>query len=114
VRADGRITKPVAQAALQRLNVDEYGLDDMDAQILKMIIEKFDGGPVGLNTIAVAVGEDAGTLEEVYEPYLIQQGYLQRTPRGRAATPAAYRHFGYTPRSDAGPQESFFDNGAGT
>lgn len=114
VRADGTITRPVAEAALTRLNVDEYGLDDMDAQILKMIIEKFDGGPVGLNTIAVAVGEDPGTLEEVYEPYLIQQGYLQRTPRGRAATPAAYRHFGFLPRSDRGPQESFFDNGAGT
>ncbi len=114
VRADGKITQQVAEAALQRLNVDEYGLDDMDAQILKMIIEKFDGGPVGLNTIAVAVGEDAGTLEEVYEPYLIQQGYLQRTPRGRAATPAAYRHFGYTPRSEPGPQENLFDNGAGT
>jgi len=114
VRADGTITRPVAEAALTRLNVDEYGLDDMDSQILKMIIEKFDGGPVGLNTIAVAVGEDPGTLEEVYEPYLIQQGYLQRTPRGRAATPAAYRHFGYMPRSTSGSQESFFDNGAGT
>lgn len=114
VRADGAITRPVAEAALTRLNVDEYGLDDMDAQILKMIIEKFDGGPVGLNTIAVAVGEDPGTIEEVYEPYLIQQGYLQRTPRGRAATPAAYRHFGYMPRSQHGPQESLFDNGAGT
>jgi len=114
VRADGEITQPVAEAALKRLNVDEYGLDDMDAQILKMIIEKFDGGPVGLNTIAVAVGEDPGTLEEVYEPYLIQQGYLQRTPRGRAATAAAYRHFGFSPRSESGPQESFFENGAGT
>lgn len=114
VRADGIINREVAEAALTRLNVDEYGLDDMDSQILRMIIEKFDGGPVGLNTIAVAVGEDAGTLEEVYEPYLIQQGYLQRTPRGRAATPAAYRHFGYTPRPDAGPQESLFENGAGT
>ncbi len=112
VRADGTITREVANAALRRLNVDEYGLDDMDAQILKAIIEKFDGGPVGLNTIAVAVGEDPGTLEEVYEPYLIQQGYLQRTPRGRAATPAAYRHFGYTTRSNSGPQESLFDNGA--
>jgi len=113
VRADGKIDRQVAEAALERLNVDEYGLDDMDAQILKMIIEKFEGGPVGLNTIAVAVGEDPGTLEEVYEPFLIQQGYLQRTPRGRAATPAAYRHFGYTPRAESGPQESFFDDGAG-
>lgn len=113
VRADGTITRDVANAALGRLNVDEYGLDDMDAQILKAIIDKFDGGPVGLNTIAVAVGEDPGTLEEVYEPYLIQQGYLQRTPRGRAATPAAYRHFGYTTRCDIGSQESLFENGAG-
>ncbi len=112
VRADGTITLEVAQAALLRLNVDEYGLDDMDARILRMIIEKFDGGPVGLNTIAVAVGEDAGTLEEVYEPFLIQQGFLHRTPRGRAATPAAYRHFGYTPPNVASGQESFFDDGA--
>jgi Holliday junction DNA helicase RuvB len=110
VRADGSITQTVAREALQGLNVDEYGLDDMDGRILTMIIEKFDGGPVGLNTIAVAVGEDPGTLEEVYEPFLIQQGFLHRTPRGRAATPAAYRHFGYTPPSRNG-QSSFFDDG---
>lgn len=97
VRADGAIVHDVAVAALARLNVDEYGLDDMDARLLKLIIEKFDGGPVGLNTIAVAVGEDAGTIEDVYEPFLIQQGFLHRTPRGRQATPTAYRHFGYTP-----------------
>ena len=95
VRADGAIDRATARAALGRLDVDEFGLDDMDARILTTIIEKFEGGPVGLNTIAVAVGEDAGTLEEVYEPFLIQQGFLQRTPRGRAATPAAYRHFGF-------------------
>ncbi len=101
VRADGVITRDVADQALARLNVDEYGLDDMDARILKVIIEKFNGGPVGLNTVAVAVGEDAGTLEEVYEPFLIQQGFLMRTPRGRAATPTAYRHFGFSePRGD--------------
>jgi Holliday junction DNA helicase RuvB len=87
----------VADTALALLNVDQYGLDDMDARILTLIIEKYGGGPVGLNTIAVAVGEDAGTIEEVYEPFLIQQGFLHRTPRGRAATPAAYRHFGFTP-----------------
>ena len=75
--------------------MDEFGLDDMDARLLKTIIEKFEGGPVGLGTLAVAVGEDAGTLEEVYEPYLIQQGFLQRTPRGRIATSTAYRHFGF-------------------
>jgi Holliday junction DNA helicase RuvB len=97
VRADGRITTDVANEALSRLNVDEFGLDDMDARILSLIIEKFDGGPVGLGTIAVAVGEDAGTLQDVYEPFLIQQGFLQRTPRGRMATPLAYRRFGLTP-----------------
>jgi Holliday junction DNA helicase RuvB len=97
VRADGRITAGVADAALARLNVDEFGLDDMDARILTTIIEKFAGGPVGLGTVAVAVGEDAGTLEEVYEPYLIQQGFLERTPRGRCATPLAYQRFGLIP-----------------
>lgn len=110
VRADGAITAAVADAALERLNVDGYGLDDMDARILKLIIEKFEGGPVGLNTLAVAVGEDAETLEEVYEPFLIQQGFLNRTPRGRMATATAYRHFGYTPPADAPPaQPSMFD-----
>ncbi len=107
VRAHGVITAQVASEALSRLNVDEYGLDDMDARILRVIIEKFEGGPVGLNTIAAAVGEDPGTLEEVYEPYLLQQGFLDRTPRGRTATLAAYRHFGYI-RSQAS-QESLFD-----
>ncbi|HUQ14713.1 MAG TPA: Holliday junction branch migration DNA helicase RuvB [Gemmatimonadales bacterium] len=97
VRADGRITAGVADAALARLNVDEFGLDDMDARILTTIIEKFAGGPVGLGTVAVAVGEDPGTLEEVYEPYLIQQGFLERTPRGRCATPLAYQRFRLTP-----------------
>ena len=97
VRADGRITVEVADAALARLNVDEFGLDDMDARILTTIIEKFAGGPVGLGTVAVAVGEDAGTLEEVYEPYLIQQGFLERTPRGRCATALAYQRFGLIP-----------------
>jgi Holliday junction DNA helicase RuvB len=95
VRAGGVIDQVTAQAALSRLDVDEFGLDDMDARILTTIIEKFGGGPVGLNTVAVAVGEDAGTLEEVYEPFLIQQGFLDRTPRGRIATAAAYKHFGF-------------------
>jgi Holliday junction DNA helicase RuvB len=113
VRADGVISPQVAEAGLARLNVDEYGLDDMDARILQIIIEKFDGGPVGLNTIAVAVGEDAGTLEEVYEPFLIQQGFLHRTPRGRTASPAAYRHFGFTPPIQAGDQKSMFGDEAG-
>ncbi|MEO8201727.1 MAG: Holliday junction branch migration DNA helicase RuvB, partial [Gemmatimonadota bacterium] len=97
VRADGRITVQVARDALARLNVDEFGLDDMDARILTTIIEKFSGGPVGLNTIAIAVGEDSGTLEEVYEPYLIQQGFLERTARGRCATALAYKRFGIKP-----------------
>ena len=97
VKADGSITSDVAASALARLNVDEFGLDDMDARILSTIIEKFGGGPVGLGTVAVAVGEDAGTLQDVYEPYLIQQGFLERTPRGRCATPLAYRRFGLKP-----------------
>ena len=97
VRAGGVITAEVAGAALQRLNVDEFGLDDMDARILTTIIEKFGGGPVGLQTLGAAVGEDSGTLEEVYEPYLLQQGFLERTPRGRTATAMAYRRFGITP-----------------
>ncbi len=87
VRADGAITRDVANAALSRLNVDEYGLDDMDGRILRTIIEKYDGGPTGLNTLAVAIGEDAETVEAVYEPFLIQQGFLERTPRGRMAPP---------------------------
>jgi Holliday junction DNA helicase RuvB len=103
VRAQGRITGDVAREALARLNVDEFGLDDMDARILMTIIEKFGGGPVGLNTVAVAVGEDSGTLEEVYEPYLIQQGFLERTPRGRCATALAYRRFGITPPASQAP-----------
>jgi Holliday junction DNA helicase RuvB len=97
VKADGRVSAPVASAALARLNVDEFGLDDMDARILTTIIQKFGGGPVGLGTVAVAVGEDAGTLQDVYEPFLIQQGYLERTQRGRCVTPLAYRRFGLTP-----------------
>jgi holliday junction DNA helicase RuvB len=97
VKGSGFITREVAGRALQMLDVDEFGLDDMDARILKTIIEKFDGGPVGLGTIAAAVGEDANTIEEVYEPFLLQNGFVQRTSRGRMATPNAYRHFGYTP-----------------
>jgi holliday junction DNA helicase RuvB len=106
VKADGRITVAVAAAALARLNVDEFGLDDMDARILTTIIQKFGGGPVGLGTVAVAVGEDAGTLQDVYEPYLIQQGFLERTQRGRCATPLAYRRFGLTPPAG---QATIFD-----
>jgi Holliday junction DNA helicase RuvB len=94
VESDGRITDQVADSALLRLEVDALGLDDMDKRILEAIIKKFNGGPVGLNTLAVAVSEEADTLEEVYEPYLIQEGFLKRTPRGREATDLAYRHLG--------------------
>jgi len=106
VRAQGHITGSVARDALARLNVDEFGLDDMDARILRTLIEKFGGGPVGLTTLAVSVGEDSGTLEEVYEPYLIQQGFLERTSRGRCATVHAYRRFDITPPAG---QTTIFD-----
>lgn len=112
VRADGTIDAETAIEGLAMLNVDEYGLDEMDGRVLKAIIETFDGGPVGLQSLAVAVGEDAGTLEEVYEPYLIQNGYLQRTSRGRVATARAYRRFGYAlPRERDGQGALFEDDG---
>jgi len=94
---DGEIDLGITQHALKALNVDEDGLDEMDNRILSTIIEKFKGGPVGLTTIATAVGEEPGTIEEVYEPFLIQEGFLQRTPRGREATEKAYKHLGLTP-----------------
>jgi Holliday junction DNA helicase RuvB len=94
VLSDGKVDLAIAQHALKALNVDEHGLDEMDNRILLAIIEKFKGGPVGLTTIATAVGEEAGTLEEVYEPFLIQEGFLQRTPRGREVTAKAYEHLG--------------------
>jgi len=94
VEGDGNITATIAQKSLLRLEVDEVGLDDMDKRILEAIIKKFNGGPVGLNTLAVAVGEESDTVEEVYEPYLIQEGFLMRTPRGREATERAYKHLG--------------------
>ncbi len=97
VKADGFITQAVAREALAMLDVDEFGLDEMDSRLLRAIIEKFEGGPVGVSTIAAAVGEDADTIEEVYEPFLVQHGFLQRTPRGRVATTQAYRHLGYPP-----------------
>ena len=96
VRADGKITRPVADAALTMIEIDHDGLDEMDKRILEAIIYKFSGGPVGLNSVGVAVGEDASTIEEVNEPFLIMQGYLKRTPRGREALPAAYRKLGAT------------------
>ncbi len=110
VRADGRITREVAHNALQLLEVDQFGLDEMDTRLLRAVIEKFDGGPVGIGSIAAAVGEDADTIEEVYEPFLVQNGFLHRTPRGRVATAQAYRHFGFTPPAadGGGGQPSLF------
>ncbi len=99
---DGQIDIGITQHALKALNVDEHGLDEMDNRILSCIIEKFKGGPVGITTIATAVGEESGTLEEVYEPFLIQEGFLQRTPRGREATAKAYEHLGKKPRNQSG------------
>ena len=95
----GEIRAELARFALGRLEVDEAGFDRMDRQLLRALIEKYAGGPVGLDTLAAAIGEDRGTIEDIYEPFLIQEGYLDRTPRGRVATERAYRHFGVTPRA---------------
>ena len=94
VKYEGHITKEVAAFALDLLEVDKLGLDQNDRNILMTIIEKFQGGPVGLETLAAAIGEDAGTIEDVYEPYLVKNGFLNRTPKGRVATDFAYKHFG--------------------
>lgn len=102
VRAQGVIDGEVAREALRLLDVDEYGLDEMDTRVLRTLVEKFDGGPVGLQSLAVAMGEDPGTLEEVYEPFLIMEGFLQRTTRGRVATPRAFRRLGIEPPPTAG------------
>ena len=106
MKGNGDIEIGIAKHALDALNVDKYGLDEMDNRILLTIIDKFKGGPVGVNTIATAVGEDPGTLEEVYEPYLIQEGFLMRTPRGREVTALAYQHLGRIPK---GMENSLFD-----
>lgn len=103
VLGNGVIDLGVTQHGLKALNVDEYGLDDMDNKILLTIIDKFKGGPVGITTIATAVGEEAGTIEEVYEPFLIQEGFLQRTPRGREVTAKAYEHLGKKPHGGTNP-----------
>jgi Holliday junction DNA helicase RuvB len=102
IKGDGDIDKKITQYSLDALNVDEHGLDEMDNRILSAIIDKFKGGPVGLTTISTAVGEQAGTIEEVYEPYLIQEGYLMRTPRGRQATELAFKHLGKVKPADQG------------
>ncbi len=94
IEGNGEVTKDIAHESLLRLDVDELGLDDMDKRILKVMLEKFSGGPVGINTLAVAVGENAETLEEIYEPYLIQEGLMKRTPKGRVVTDLTFRHFG--------------------
>lgn len=106
VRGSGRIDIPIAKHALEALNIDRYGLDQIDNRILLTIIDKFKGGPVGLTTIGTAIGEDPGTIEEVYEPFLIKEGFLKRTPRGREVTELAYRHLG---RIGEMPQPSLFD-----
>ncbi|MFV8835454.1 Holliday junction branch migration DNA helicase RuvB [Aquisalimonas sp.] len=112
VRAQGHVTVDVADQALRMLNVDDSGFDDQDRRLLQTIIEKFDGGPVGVDNLAAAIGEERGTIEEVLEPFLIQRGFMMRTPRGRTATATAYRHFGLAPppRTDA-PSGDLFSDG---
>lgn len=99
VKGTGRIDTAITKVALEALNIDQYGLDEIDNKILLTIIDKFKGGPVGISTIATAIGEDSGTVEEVYEPFLIMEGFIKRTPRGRMVTELAYRHFGRNPYS---------------
>ena len=109
VKGNGRIDARIAQVALKALNIDQYGLDEIDNKILLTIIDKFRGGPVGLSTIATAIGEDAGTVEEVYEPFLIMEGFIKRTPRGRMVTELAYRHFGRNPYGGNIMEPNLFD-----
>jgi len=111
VSGDGKIHKEIADHALLKMEVDREGLDVMDRKILRVILEKFHGGPVGVETISASVSEERDTIEDVYEPFLIQQGFLKRTPRGRVATPAAYRHLGLTPPKRDSLQESLFEDG---
>ena len=108
VKGNGRITADITKLALQALNIDQYGLDETDNKILLTIIDKFRGGPVGISTIATAIGEDAGTVEEVYEPFLIMEGFIKRTPRGRMATKLAYSHLGRNPYSGNIMEPSLF------
>ena len=110
VKGNGRIDTVITQLSLSALNIDQYGLDEIDNKILLTIIDKFKGGPVGVSTIATAIGEDAGTVEEVYEPYLIMEGFIKRTPRGRMATELAYSHYGRNPYSGNIMQPNLFDN----
>ncbi|WP_354679617.1 Holliday junction DNA helicase RuvB C-terminal domain-containing protein, partial [Cupriavidus plantarum] len=104
VKGDGTITRKIADAALAMLDVDSVGFDLMDRKLLEAVLHKFGGGPVGVDNLAAAIGEERDTIEDVLEPYLIQQGYLQRTPRGRVATASAYRHFGLASPQSGGAQ----------
>ena len=106
MKGSGSIDTEIARFSLEALNIDKYGLDEIDNKILTTIIDKFRGGPVGLTTIATALGEDAGTIEEVYEPFLIKEGFIKRTPRGREVTELAYKHLG---RNRFDEQKSLFD-----
>ena len=110
VKGDGRIDTKITKIALTALNIDQYGLDEIDNKILLTIIDKFKGGPVGITTIATAVGEDAGTVEEVYEPFLIMEGFIKRTPRGRMVTELAYKHFGRNPYGGNIMEPNLFDS----
>ena len=110
VRGTGAIDTNISRVALTALNIDKYGLDEIDNKILLTIIDKFRGGPVGVSTIATAIGEDTGTLEEVYEPFLIMEGFIKRTPRGRMVTELAYRHFGRNPYTGRLTQPGLFDD----
>jgi Holliday junction DNA helicase RuvB len=109
VKGNGAIDTKISRVALTALNIDKYGLDEIDNKILLTIIDKFKGGPVGITTIATAIGEDAGTVEEVYEPFLIMEGFIKRTPRGRMVTELAYRHFGRNPYTGGLLQPGLFD-----
>jgi Holliday junction DNA helicase RuvB len=108
VKADGTVSADIADAALKMLDVDKLGFDVMDRKLLLAVLEKFGGGPVGVESLAAAIGEERDTIEDVLEPYLIQQGYLMRTPRGRVATPSAYHHFGL-PHNGTAPNRELWD-----
>ena len=109
LRGTGLIDTNITQVALTALNIDQYGLDEIDNRLLLTIIDKFKGGPVGITTIATAIGEDAGTVEEVYEPFLIMEGFIKRTPRGRMVTELAYKHFGRNPYTGNIMEPGLFD-----
>jgi Holliday junction DNA helicase RuvB len=113
IKADGKVTAEIADAALAMLKVDARGLDSMDRRLMLTVLEKFDGGPVGVDSLAAAIGEERGTIEEVLEPFMIQQGFLMRTPRGRVATRRAFEYFGFKPRTDTLNPDFFSTQGEG-